>query len=68
MLKGLAFSQHRQVLDLGGGTGSVLLDVLRQHRGLAATLFERPAVAAISPPVPEHDPVCRRHHNCDDLR
>jgi hypothetical protein len=43
-----AFGQHRQVLDLGGGTGSVLLDVLRQHRGLAATLFERPAVAAIA--------------------
>jgi hypothetical protein len=43
-----AFGQNHKVLDLGGGTGSFLLAVLRQHRAVAATLFERPAVAAVA--------------------
>ena len=42
------FSQHQRVLDLGGGTGSFLLAVLRHHAGLQTTLFEVPAVAALA--------------------
>ncbi len=41
------FSQHRRVLDLGGGTGSFLMAVLSQHSGLEGTLFELPGAAAI---------------------
>jgi ubiquinone/menaquinone biosynthesis C-methylase UbiE len=40
------FARHRKVLDLGGGTGSFLLAVLRQHPQVEATLFDVPAVAA----------------------
>jgi SAM-dependent methyltransferase len=43
-----AFARHRQVLDLGGGTGSFLLAVLRQHPHVEATLFDAPAVAALA--------------------
>ncbi len=42
------FSRHRRVLDLGGGTGSFLLAVLRRHPDLACTLFELPLVAAVA--------------------
>jgi SAM-dependent methyltransferase len=42
------FSPHQRLLDLGGGTGSFLLAVLRAFGRLKATLFELPAVAAIA--------------------
>jgi hypothetical protein len=42
------FARHRQVLDLGGGTGSFLLAMLRQHPHVEATLFDAPAVAALA--------------------
>ena len=42
------FSQHQRVLDLGGGTGSFLLAVLRNYRHLETTLFEQPDVAAVA--------------------
>jgi len=42
------FSRHRRILDLGGGTGSWLSAILRQHSGLEGTLFELPAAAAIA--------------------
>ena len=41
------FSQHRRVLDLGGGTGSFLIAVLSRHNNLEGTLFELPTAAAI---------------------
>jgi hypothetical protein len=34
------FSTHRRLLDIGGGTGSFLLAVLRRHPALRGTLFE----------------------------
>ncbi|HKT17525.1 MAG TPA: methyltransferase [Stellaceae bacterium] len=34
------FGRHRRVLDVGGGTGSFLLAVLRRHTALKGTLFE----------------------------
>ena len=43
-----AFSTHRRLLDLGGGTGSFLLHVLRQHAGLQGTLFELAGAAAVA--------------------
>ena len=42
------FARHRRLLDLGGGTGSFALAVLRQHTHVEATLFDRPAVAALA--------------------
>jgi len=36
------------VLDLGGGIGSFLLAVLRNHPHLETTLFEQPDVAAVA--------------------
>jgi SAM-dependent methyltransferase len=42
------FGQHHRLLDLGGGTGSWLRRILRQHAGLEGTLFERPGPAAIA--------------------
>ena len=36
------FSRHRRLLDIGGGTGSFLLAVLRRHAALRGTLFELP--------------------------
>jgi len=42
------FSQHPLVLDLGGGIGSFLLAVLRNHPHLETTLFEQPDVAALA--------------------
>lgn len=42
------FRPHRQVLDLGGGTGSFLLALLQQHPTLKATLFELPPVATFA--------------------
>ena len=34
------------VVDVGGGRGTLLLELLREHEGLRGTLVERPAVAA----------------------
>jgi phospholipid N-methyltransferase len=42
------FSPHHRVLDLGGGTGSFLLAILRRYPALACTLFELPPVAAVA--------------------
>jgi ubiquinone/menaquinone biosynthesis C-methylase UbiE len=42
------FTQHRRLLDLGGGTGSFLSAVLRQHPNIEATLFDRPAVSELA--------------------
>ncbi len=42
------FSRHQRVLDLGGGTGSFLLAVLRTYPDLETALFEQPDVAAVA--------------------
>jgi methylase of polypeptide subunit release factors len=42
------FSRHRRVLDIGGGTGSFLLPILRRHPRLEATLFELPGACAVA--------------------
>ena len=42
------FSRHQRILDLGGGTGSWLTAILRQHSSLEGTLFELPAAAAVA--------------------
>jgi SAM-dependent methyltransferase len=51
---GYDFSRHRRLLDLGGGVGSLLVAVLRQHVGLDGTLFELAGAAAVA----------RRHLEC----
>jgi hypothetical protein len=42
------FGQHRRVLDVGGGTGSFLLPILRRHPALQGTLFELPGACAVA--------------------
>jgi SAM-dependent methyltransferase len=42
------FSRHRRVLDLGGGTGSWLIALLRHYPTLTGTLFDLPNAAAIA--------------------
>jgi methylase of polypeptide subunit release factors len=42
------FSSHRRLLDVGGGTGSFLLAVLRQYPSLKGTLFELPGACAVA--------------------
>ena len=40
------FSHARTVVDVGGGTGTLLVEILRRHAYLHGILFETPAVAA----------------------
>jgi SAM-dependent methyltransferase len=42
------FGRHRRMLDIGGGTGSFLLPILRRFPGLEATLFELPGACAVA--------------------
>lgn len=42
------FSNHRAVLDLGGGTGSFLIAVLSQYSNLQGTLFELSGPATVA--------------------
>ena len=42
------FGQHRRVLDVGGGTGSFLISILRRYTGVQGTLFELPGEHALS--------------------
>ena len=42
------FSRHRRLLDIGGGTGSFLLAVLRRHAALRGTLFELPGACEVA--------------------
>jgi hypothetical protein len=53
------FDRHHQVLDIGGGTGSFLRAVLRQHGGLRATLFELPTVVPLARRCLAADPTTR---------
>jgi hypothetical protein len=42
------FSNHQRVLDVGGGTGSFLVPVLRRQTTLRGTLFELPGACAVA--------------------
>lgn len=42
------FGQHRRLLDVGGGTGSFLIAILRRYPSLGATLFELPGACAVA--------------------
>jgi hypothetical protein len=42
------FHRHRRVLDLGGGTGSYVMTICTQYRGLEAILYDLPRVAALA--------------------
>lgn len=42
------FSGRRRLLDVGGGTGSWSIAVVRKHENIRATIFELPAVAKIA--------------------
>ena len=42
------FGGHRRVLDVGGGTGSFLIAMLKKHGALRGTLFELPGACAVA--------------------
>jgi hypothetical protein len=42
------FGRHRRLLDVAGGTGSLLLVVLRHYPALRGTLFELPQVCTVA--------------------
>jgi hypothetical protein len=42
------FSPHRRLLDVGGGTGSFLVVLLRQYAQLKGTLFELPGACTVA--------------------
>jgi hypothetical protein len=42
------FNSHHRILDLGGGTGSLLLRVFREHAALQGTLFELAGPAEVA--------------------
>jgi SAM-dependent methyltransferase len=41
-------SGHKRVLDVGGGTGSLLIALLRRHPSLQGTLFDLPGACAVA--------------------
>jgi SAM-dependent methyltransferase len=43
---GYDFADIRAVVDVGGGTGTLLVEILRKHSHVHGILFETPAVAA----------------------
>jgi len=45
VIKAYDFSAHRRLLDLGGGEGRFVINVLNSTPALAATVFDLPAVA-----------------------
>jgi len=42
------FNNHRRVLDVGGGTGSFLIPILKRYASLKATLFELPGTCDVA--------------------
>ncbi|MFN2463674.1 MAG: methyltransferase, partial [Candidatus Dormibacteria bacterium] len=42
------FGRHRRLLDVGGGTGSWTIAVVRRHPQIAGTVFDLPTVAEIA--------------------
>jgi O-methyltransferase domain/Dimerisation domain len=45
------FGRYTQIVDVGGGTGALLADVLQQHPGVRGTLFDQPHVVADAAPI-----------------
>jgi hypothetical protein len=48
LAEGVDFGRHRRLLDVGGGTGSWSLAVLRRHDHMRATVLDLPAVAEVA--------------------
>jgi len=42
------FGRHRRILDVGGGTGSFLIPILRRHPAVQGTLFELAGACAVA--------------------
>src|SRR5262245_50628271 len=48
LARGYDFSAHRRIVDVGGGTGTFLVAILRENSRLNATLFDLPSVVAMA--------------------
>lgn len=46
--EGYEFGQHRRLLDLGGGNGSLLVRILKRHPAIECGLFELPHVVTMA--------------------
>ena len=51
LLAAYDFSRFRQLVDVGGGEGAFLRDILQANPGLSGILFDLPAVVARAPEV-----------------
>lgn len=51
VVAGRDWSGARHVVDVGGGSGAVLADVLRRHPHLRGTIVDLPAAVEAAPPV-----------------
>jgi len=51
LLAAYDFSRFRQLVDVGGGEGALLRDILKATPGLSGILFDLPAVVARAPEV-----------------
>ncbi|MGW5313283.1 methyltransferase [Nocardia thailandica] len=49
LLASYDFGRHASIVDVGGGRGSFLLQVLRRHPGSTGVLFDLPDVVAAAP-------------------
>jgi hypothetical protein len=54
------FGRHRQLLDIGGGTGSFLAVILASNAGLEGTLFDLPEVVTLAKSKLASSPVADR--------
>lgn len=54
------FGRHRVIVDLGGGTGSMLASILRAHPQPLGILFDQPEVVAQAAPLLEEEGVAHR--------
>lgn len=51
LLAAVDFSGSASVVDVGGGTGTLLAAILSRHPNITGRLLELPAVVALAPPV-----------------
>jgi hypothetical protein len=49
VVEGYDFSPFKQVVDVGGGHGGLLVDILKANPGASGVVFDEPAVAAKAP-------------------
>ena len=57
------FRDAKKLVDVGGGVGVALREIVALHPHIVATNFDLPHVVAAAPPIPGETPVYRFHCN-----